>query len=253
MPYTHLRCLSAILALTLIGCNAAPSPSPMPENRGVTSGTERRASGDTNSYSDAQPRGEFPHSRSRHSNNTTTAKPGDFDFYLLNLSWSPEFCATHSSSPECGAHLGFVVHGLWPQNSDGTYPEHCSDATGPSNPSSLTDLIPTTSLVEHEWTTHGTCSGLAADAYFAAIRRAFQEIHIPSAFTGNQQPGMLSPDAIVAQFSAANPSFPAASFALSCGNNYLTAVEVCLDKSLHPEACEHVRSCRANAVKITPR
>jgi len=64
---------------------------------------------------------------------------------------------------------------------------------------------------------------------------------------------MLSPDAILKQFSAANPSFPAASFALSCGNNYLTALEVCFDKNLHPEACQGVRSCRANAVKITSR
>jgi ribonuclease T2 len=37
---------------------------------------------------------------------------------------------------------------------------------------------------------------------------------------------------------------------VSCGNNYLTAIEVCLDKSLHPVPCTGIRSCRANTVRI---
>jgi ribonuclease T2 len=64
---------------------------------------------------------------------------------------------------------------------------------------------------------------------------------------------MQPPAAIIDLFAQSNPSFPAGSIALSCGNNYLTAVEVCFDKSLNPTACRAVRSCRANAVKITPR
>lgn len=195
------------------------------------------------------------HSRGAHSRAAAgQSQPGVFDFYLLNLSWSPEFCATHSGSPECAAHSGFVVHGLWPQNNDGTYPENCSNAPGPTNPGSLTDVIPTVSLIEHEWSTHGTCSGLAADPYFTEIRTAFHEVHIPARYTAAQQsPATLTPDAIIAEFAAANPGFPAGSVALSCGNNYLTAIEVCLDKNLHPEACQGVRSCRANAVKIMSR
>jgi ribonuclease T2 len=252
MPHLSLRApFAVILAITLIGCNTAPSPSPIPDNRSAISGTQPRAARDTNAFDSTPNQSRRSHSRGSHT--ATDAQPGDFDFYLLNLSWSPEFCATHSGSPECSAHPGFVVHGLWPQNTDGTYPEHCSDAPGPSNPSSLTNLIPTESLVEHEWTTHGTCSGLPADRYFAAVRTAFQEVRIPAGFTSGQSPTMLSPDAILTQFSVANPSYPAGSFALSCGNNYLTAVEVCFDKSFHPEACQGVRSCRANAVKITPR
>lgn len=176
---------------------------------------------------------------------------GKFDFYLLNLSWSPEFCHSHADSPECSAHLGFVVHGMWPQNNDGTYPENCTDAPGPPNPAGYTDVIPTASLVEHEWSTHGTCTGLAPDTYFKDIRAAFHSVQMPANF--GKTASMEAPRTILAQFQLANPSFPAASFALSCGHNYLTAVEVCLDKSLHPEACQLVRTCRANNVKITPR
>jgi ribonuclease T2 len=191
--------------------------------------------------------------RSRRGRPEEQAAPGQFDFYLFNLSWSPEFCATHGDSPECGRNLGFVVHGLWPQNNDGDYPQHCSDAPGPTNPQSETNVIPTASLVMHEWQTHGTCSGLGADAYFAEIHKAFAAVKIPANIgLGNDANG-VTPDDLLSRFAAANPGYPAGSFALSCGNNRLTAVEICLSKDLRPEACQGVRSCRASVVKVTPR
>src|SRR5579859_7556220 len=64
----------------------------------------------------------------------TAPSGASFDFYLLNLSWSPEFCHGHPTAIECAAHATFVLHGLWPQNTDGTYPENCSNANGPSDP-----------------------------------------------------------------------------------------------------------------------
>jgi ribonuclease T2 len=191
--------------------------------------------------------------RSRRGRAGTQAAPGDFDFYLLNLSWSPEFCATHASSSECGRGLGFVVHGLWPQNFNGNYPERCSDAPGPSNPQAYIDLIPTVSLVEHEWQTHGTCSGLAADAYFAAIRAAYSRVKIPAEIGSASGPASVTPQQFLARFAQVNPAFPSGSLALSCGNNRLTAIELCLSKDLQPESCQGVRSCRANAIQIAPR
>lgn len=182
-----------------------------------------------------------------------SAQPGDFDFYLLTLSWSPQFCASHPSSPECAAHPGFVVHGLWPQNNDGTYPENCSNAPGPANPGSDTDILPTVSLVQHEWQTHGTCSGLAADAYFNTVRQAFHEIVIPPSLRNVQAPQTVAPQIILQQFASANPSFPANAFVLSCGNNALTAVEVCLTKSLAGETCPNVRTCGATVIQVTPQ
>lgn len=190
---------------------------------------------------------------SRHSRPAVNSQPGAFDFYLLTLSWSPEFCATHESSSECGSHPGFVVHGMWPQNNDGTYPENCSNAAGPANPQQYLDVIPTVSLINHEWATHGTCSGLAPDVYFGAIRSAFQAVKIPAAFAKVTQQESLAPSAIINDFAAANPSWPKESIALSCGKNYLTAVEVCLSKALAPETCQNVHTCGATAVKVTPQ
>jgi ribonuclease T2 len=239
LPTVLATVVLACVVPTLSGCKSPGPPAPTPR----TSSDSASAAGPAPQLA-SQTRG----------GHSAGNQPGDFDFYLLNLSWSPEFCYSHPDSPQCPAHPGFVVHGLWPQSTDGTYPQNCSSASGPENPGAFTDIIPTASLVEHEWTTHGTCTGLSADLYFDLIRRAFHEVRIPAAFTAAQAPPrILAPESILEQFAAANPDFPRGSFALSCGNNYLTAIEACMDKDLRPIACEAVRSCRANAVKITPR
>ena len=177
---------------------------------------------------------------------------GQFDFYLLNLSWSPEFCHTHPGAAECASHPSFVLHGLWPQNNEGPYPHNCSSAPGPSDPSQFSDIYPDPGLLQHEWQTHGTCSGLSPDDYFTSARKAFRSVVIPPRLAGLSSQISMPPDQILGLFAASNPQISQADMALSCGNNYLTAVEVCLDKSLHPMACSGVKSCRANSVKIPP-
>jgi ribonuclease T2 len=242
-----IGCLQMLL---LMGCNNTAQPPVTPRNE-----TAARPSAP-----EYQPR-ESPHyssndehrRRSRRGRPEEQTTPGEFDFYLLNLSWSPEFCATHGDSPECGRNLGFVVHGLWPQDTSGDHPQHCGDTPGPPNPQADTDIMPTASLVQHEWQTHGTCSGLGADAYFAAIHKAFAAVKIPANIGLGGDAAGVPPDDLLARFAGANPGYPPGSFALSCGNNRLTAVEICLSKDLRPQACEGVRSCRANVVKVTPR
>ena len=178
--------------------------------------------------------------------------PGAFDFYLLTLSWSPEFCLTHPAATECAAHPAFVLHGMWPQNFDGSYPEDCSNAPGPAQPGRFSDILPDVHLLEHEWQTHGTCSGLSPDAYFGSARQALRSVRIPTELASVQGPIQLTPQQILGDFAQANPGLAPQSFALSCGNNRLTAVEVCLSKDLKAVACSGVRSCRANVVKVTP-
>ena len=113
--------------------------------------------------------------------------------------------------------------------------------------------MPTAGLVEHEWQTHGTCSGLSAGDYFAEIHKAYAAVKIPPNIGSGSDAEGVTPDDLLSRFAAANPGYPAGSFALSCGNNRLTAIEICLAKDLRPEACQGVRSCRANVVKVTPR
>src|SRR5204863_5196855 len=58
--------------------------------------------------------------------------PGEFDFYVLSLSWSPSFCEAagerggsgKSQQIQCGGRpYSFVVHGLWPQY-DKSFPNY---------------------------------------------------------------------------------------------------------------------------------
>jgi len=238
-----------LFAMLLAGCTSTPPPTVVKPSASPAQSAGSQP--DFGATGDSRP--ESVGRKSRRAHPAANSQTGVFDFYLLTLSWSPEFCATHSNSSECSAHPGFVVHGMWPQNNDGTYPENCSNAPGPANPQQHLDLMPTVSLVNHEWTTHGTCSGLEADAYFSAIRKAFRAVRIPSMFTHVGQPAMMSPSEIIGQFAAANASWPRGSIALSCGRNYLTAVEICLSKTLVPESCQNVHTCGATVVKITPQ
>lgn len=239
--------IHAVLLLLLVvsGCRTS---SQRPSGSGTNDANGPRADAAAQSR-DSQP----THHRSRRGQADTKAAPGEFDFFLLNLSWSPEFCATHSNGPECGHGLGFVVHGLWPQDISGAYPENCSDAPGPANPNAYTDIFPTASLVEHEWKTHGTCSGLSQDTYFAAIRRAYAAIRIPLDIGAHSDSALISPEQLLQRFAKENPNYPAGSFAISCGNNRLTEVEVCLTKDFQPEGCQNVRSCRAKVIRVSSK
>ena len=116
---------------------------------------------------------------------------GQFDFYVLSLSWSPSFCAAAAErgngrgpTPQCGPRpYSFVVHGLWPQYDKG-FPEYCEVPAPRLNRgivSSMLDLMPAPRLIYNEWDKHGTCSGLAARDYFDTVRKAREAIKISCA------------------------------------------------------------------------
>ena len=190
------------------------------------------------------------YSKHHGSRQATQGTPGVFDYYLLTLSWSPEFCHSHADKPECqSGHHGFVVHGLWPQYTDG-YPENCSTAPGLSNPTVMADIMPDAGLVNHEWSTHGTCSGLDAESYFKLLRRAFTSVRVPERFAAPRENLSISPQEVKNEFVQANPNLRADELTVSCGNNYLTAVSLCLTKDLKPTACLNLRDCRANVIRV---
>ncbi len=179
-------------------------------------------------------------------------EPGRFDFYLMNLSWAPEFCTIHGTAPECVARPGFILHGLWAQNNDGSYPVFCSEEPGPARPEQNLDITPDLSLLRHEWAKHGTCSGVGPQRFFAMEHQAFRSLRIPPQIEHVDHEISMTPDAILGLFAEANPAFPAGSILLSCGRNHLTAIEACFSKDLRPIVCQGLRTCRTNSVKITP-
>lgn len=245
-PLSLPICVGLLLVISMSGCKDIVQP---PASSRTDTADRVKATASPRYDGDVGP----GRRRSRRGRADRQTAPGVFDFYLLNLSWSPEFCATHGESPECGRGLGFVVHGLWPQDANGNYPEACSNEPGPANPQAYTDIIPTASLVEHEWQMHGTCSGLTADAYFAEVRKAFASLKIPGDIGVGTSPAGITPEKLLTRFAKSNPGFPDGSIAVSCGNNRLTAIEVCLTKDLQPESCGGVRSCRANVIQVAPK
>lgn len=183
---------------------------------------------------------------------TNGGQPGNFDYYVLALSWSPEFCHNHAEKVECrGGHYGFIVHGLWPQFAHG-YPENCSDQTSIVSLPESVDVMPDPELIRHEWKTHGTCSGLEPGAYFNLIRQAFSSIKVPSRFEHPTHSFSIAPSQVKREFLAANPRLQSEDLVVSCGNNYLTGVSICLTKSLEPMACGSLNDCRANVIRVPP-
>jgi ribonuclease T2 len=186
---------------------------------------------------------------------------GDFDFYLLTLSWSPGFCdsgGAAKSPDQCsaGSSLGFVVHGLWPQYQHG-YPSDCD----PSRPASRIALqesdgvFPSEGLARYEWRKHGTCTGLSAEAFFASVKRARDSIAIPDAFKAPRDQQSVSPVDVQRAFTSANPGLRPGSMAIGCARGELQDVRLCLSKDLRQFVnCPEVAraTCRAQTIAVSP-
>ena len=104
--------------------------------------------------------------------------PGDFDYYVLSLSWSPTYCSGHGgeSGGDGGGYgdrygdnggydnrgygggrdgnrrggdeqcsgvrsYAFVLHGLWPQYERKGWPENCQTGTRPWVPEEMIDRM----------------------------------------------------------------------------------------------------------------
>jgi ribonuclease T2 len=180
-------------------------------------------------------------------------QPGKFDFYLLSLSWSPEYCYNHRTSSECEKHLGLVVHGLWPQYSGaGRGPEYCGQQPGLSNPETLLDIMPSVGLIQHEWETHGTCSGLSPNEYFALIRRIFAGFHAPYELQQPRRQTIVQAAQLKHDIELANRGLTDSELALTCTGPYLKEVEICLTKEGKPRPCSGIRECPAPSLRIPP-
>ena len=191
-------------------------------------------------------------------------EPGQFDFYVLSLSWSPSFCAAaaernggRSAGPQCGARpYSFVVHGLWPQYTRG-FPEYCqmpSPRLDRRIMTAMLDLMPAPRLVFNEWDKHGTCSGLEPQAYFDAVRKARAAVAIPPQFVELKEPLSVTPAAVEEAFIKANTGLTAAAMAIGCDRKRLTEVRICLSKDLQFHDCGQVarRSCRRDQLVMPP-
>jgi len=165
------------------------------------------------------------------------AAPGDFDFYVLALSWSPGFCELEGDRKEreqCepGSGLGFVLHGLWPQRTRG-YPTECGAARAPTRIAldEARGVYPSEGLARHQWRKHGTCSGLDPAAYFRLAARMRDRVAIPESFRRAAGDQRLTPIAIERAFADVNPGLRPDMMGVACRRGVLQEVRICLDKA----------------------
>src|SRR6202045_1242986 len=182
--------------------------------------------------------------------------PGEFDFYVLSLSWSPSFCEEaaerggggRSQGQRGGPPYSFVGHGLWPEYEHG-FPDfrpRPSPRLDRNIMSSMLDLMPAPGLIFNEWNKHGTCSGLSPRAYFETIPKARSAVKIPEESLGLSAPKTVAPTEVEEAFIKANPGLSASAIAVTCNRTRLSEVRICMSKDLQFRACDEIdrRACR---------
>ena len=180
-------------------------------------------------------------------------KAGDFDYYVLSLSWSPAWCELTGEArgdPQCdaGDGRGWVLHGLWPQNEQG-WPSYCRTAQRDptrGETAAMADIMGGAGLAFYEWKKHGRCSGLSAQGYYDTSRRAFEALVLPPVFAGVTKDLVVPASVIEAAFTEANPGLAPNQITVICDEGLIAVVRICLTKDLDPRGCgaDVVRDCR---------
>lgn len=180
-------------------------------------------------------------------------KAGDFDYYVLSLTWSSAWCELEGDSrddPQCdiGRGLTFVLHGLWPQYEDG-WPQYCR--TGQRDPirsetAAMADIMGGAGLAFYQWKKHGRCAGLSSVDYFATARRAYDSVNIPPVFAKMSKTLKVPASVIEGAFLDSNPGLKPDQITITCKDGYIQEVRVCLTPDLTPRRCgdDTIRDCR---------
>nr|AAA21135.1 RNase NE [Nicotiana alata] len=178
----------------------------------------------------------------------------DFDFFYFVQQWPGSYCDTKQSCcyPKTGKPASdFGIHGLWPNNNDGSYPSNC-DSNSPYDQSQVSDLIsrmqqnwPTlacpsgtgSAFWSHEWEKHGTCSESIFDqhGYFKKALDLKNQINLLEILQGagiNPDGGFYSLNSIKNAIRSAIGYTPG----IECnvddsGNSQLYQVYICVDGS----------------------
>lgn len=169
---------------------------------------------------------------------------GEFDYYVLSLSWSPTWCsdlgdARGADQCDPGQGIDFVVHGLWPQYERG-WPQDC--VTSERDPSrresqAMADIMGSGGLAWHQWKKHGRCSGLSARDYYQAIRDAAAVAPVPPVLDDLPRDVRVPPAVIEEAFIEANPALTRDGVTITCRGQDLQEVHICLTRDLKPRDC----------------
>jgi ribonuclease T2 len=191
--------------------------------------------------------------------------PGDFDYYVLALSWSPTFCGAKSAqaeSEQCapGRRYAFVVHGLWPQYTSG-WPDFCETRerwVDEERIAEMMPIMPSKKLVIHQWRKHGSCSGLSQRDYFALVLSTREGLRIPARYLSPGADLVTTPEQLVEDFVQSNRALTQDMISVQCGSSTgaarLEELRICLDRqgAFAPCGRNERRNCQARTL-LLPR
>lgn len=188
-------------------------------------------------------------------------KAGVFDYYVMALSWSPNWCKLEGDakgSDQCDARFdhGWILHGLWPQYHRG-FPSYCrSRERAPSRgqTGAMADIMGTGGLAWHQWKKHGVCSGLTSKEYYELSREAYASVQRPEVFRKLTKDIKLPASVVEDAWLKANPQLKADEITITCRQGHIQEARICLSRELKPVPCgqDVVRDCRTKDAVITP-
>ena len=191
--------------------------------------------------------------------------------YVFAYSWTPGFC-NGQTYPGCTNPLNywkqnFTIHGLWPQYVTSGYPSTCTTEQFDPNipidigldymierwPDVQYDINSKSydSFWEHEWTKHGTCSGLSQYDYFTTALSLTNVLTTPE-IIHNYIGSNVSTEALRSSITA----LPSVS--LQCHNQMLVGLYTCWQQDNNipsklvacPDDVIHEDTCTASYVYI---
>eukprot|EP01112_Ceratiomyxa_fruticulosa_P014232 TRINITY_DN405_c0_g1_i3.p1 TRINITY_DN405_c0_g1~~TRINITY_DN405_c0_g1_i3.p1 ORF type:complete len:225 (+),score=30.25 TRINITY_DN405_c0_g1_i3:106-780(+) len=189
--------------------------------------------------------------------------PGDFDFFLFVQDWPVSFCDTTTCQTNKITEQ-FGIHGLWPQNKDGSYPSYCSGSNFSLN--AIKSLLPildnawysltgnNSDFWDHEWTKHGTCAveGPITDQYsfFDNTLNLFNLYNITDILQRDgfspSNSNSYSTGKLAKSIQYAVSAYPL----LQCSDNNLNTVALCVDRSLSIMDCPSLSGWSCNSSNI---
>lgn len=189
-------------------------------------------------------------------------QPGDFDYYVLSLSWSPNWCAREGDARDADQchprhDHGWTLHGLWPQYETG-WPAYC-DAPRSADPSRdasdrMTDIMGSGGLAWHEWKKHGRCTGLDGPAYYALSREAYGSVTRPEVLRKLDRAIRVPAHVIEEAWLQANPGMTRDQITITCAGDQIAEARICLTRDLELRRCgtDVIRDCRNDRAFLAP-
>jgi ribonuclease T2 len=188
-------------------------------------------------------------------------RAGEFDYYVMSLSWSPNWCELTGDarrSPQCADDTGhgWTLHGLWPQYTRG-YPSYCQSGQRPpsrAQTGAMADIMGTGGLAWHQWKKHGSCTGLDPADYFALSREAYVRVTRPEVFRKLVRDVALPASVVEEAFLKANPRLKPEGITITCKQGHIQEARICLSRTLELIPCgpDVRRDCTLEDALFTP-